>query len=142
MKVKKLNRSIFQRILGRPATSLPENNDFCSFSNGKITVELSQSSTLANPGGAVRLEGDIPKNILVVHSESGKFLAIENKCTHMGRCVDPVPGTETVQCCSVNAATYDYYDGKVLDGPAKKPLQTYPVMVIDGRLVIEIGKNL
>ena len=141
MKVKKLNRSIFQRILGRPATSLPESNECWSFSNGKITVELSQSSALAKPGGAVRLEGDtLKKKILVVHSEDGRFQAFENKCTHMGRCVDPVPGTETVQCCSVNAATYDY-DGKVLDGPAKSPLQTFPVTIVGGQLVIEIGKN-
>ncbi len=43
MQVKKLKRSFFQRLLGRPATSLPENNDFWAFSGGKITLDLSQA---------------------------------------------------------------------------------------------------
>lgn len=137
MQVKKLDRSIFQRILGRPATSLPESNDFWSFNDGKITIDLSQAPALAKPGGAVRLEGDVPKKVLVVHSEDGQYRAYDNKCTHMGRCVDPVPGTETVQCCSINTATFDY-DGNVIDGPAKSPLQTHPVTVEDGKLVIEV----
>ena len=138
MQVKKLNRSIFQRLLGRPATSLPESNDFWSFNNGKVTVDLSQAPSLAKPGGAVRLEGDLPKKVLVVHGEDGQYRAYENKCTHMGRCVDPVPGTETVQCCSVNAATFDL-EGNKISGPAKSPLKTFPVIAEDGKLVIEIG---
>lgn len=137
MKVKKLNRSIFQRILGRPATELPGSNDFWSFSNGEVIVDLSKTSALTKPGGAVRLEGDLPENLLVVYGEDGKYRAFHNKCTHMGRCVDPVPGTETVQCCSINSATFDL-DGNVIDGPAKKPLHTHPVQVKEQKLVIKI----
>jgi len=124
--------------LGRPATSLPGNNDFWSVSNGKILVELSQVPALTKSGGAVRLEGGLPTEVLVVHGEDGRYRAFDNKCTHFGRCVDPVLGTETVQCCSINTATLDY-DGNVLDGPAKAPLQTHPVTVEDGKLVIEIA---
>lgn len=138
MKVEKLNRTIFQRILGRPATSLPENDDFWSFSDGKITVDLNQATVLEKPGGAVRLEGNLPKKVLVVHGEDGRYRAFDNKCTHFGRCIDPVPGTETVQCCSVNASTFDL-DGSIIAGPAKGPLKTHPVRVEDGKLVIEIA---
>ena len=138
MQVKKLNRTIFQRILGRPATSLPENNDFWSVSNGKVIVELSKAPALAKPGSAVRLEGNLSKNVLVVHGEDGRFHAYDNKCTHLGRRVDPVPGTETVQCCSINCATFDL-DGNKIDGPAKRPLTTYPLQAIDDKLVIELG---
>lgn len=138
MKVKKLNRTIFQRILGRPATSLPENNDFWSVSNGNVIVELSKAPALAKPGGAVRLEGNLSKNVLIVHGEDGLFYAYDNKCTHLGRRIDPVPGTETVQCCSINCATFDL-DGNKIDGPAKRPLTTYPLQAVDDKLVIEIG---
>ena len=138
MQVKKLNRTIFQRMLGRPATSLPETNDFWSVKNGKVIVDLSKAPALAKPGGAVRLEGKLSKKILVVHGEDGRFRAYDNKCTHLGRHVDPVPGTETVQCCSINCATFDL-DGNRIAGPAKQPLQTHPVSVEDGKLVIEIG---
>jgi len=138
MEVKKLNRTIFQRILGRPATSLPGNNDFWSVSNGKITVDLNKTSDLAKPGDAVRLEGQLPNHVLVVHGENGRFHAYANKCTHMGRRVDPVPGTETVQCCSINCATFDL-EGNKIDGPAKRPLTTYPLQAENDKLIIKIG---
>lgn len=138
MSVKKLNRSFFQRLLGRPATALPDDNNFWSFRNGKIIVDLGQVPKLAKPGGAVRLEGDIPNKLLVVHSQDGQYLAFDNKCTHLGRCIDPVPGTQTVQCCSINAATFDY-QGHVIDGPAKSPLTMHPVTIEEDNLVIKIG---
>lgn len=137
MEAKKLNRTVFQRILGRPATSLPTSNDFWSVDNGIVTIELEKAEALAKPGGAVRLEGDLPKRVLVVHGENGQFLAYENKCPHMGRRVDPVPGTETVQCCSIGASTFDP-EGNVISGSAKSPLTTQPVTVKDGKLLIEI----
>ena len=138
MQVKKLKRSFFQRLLGRPATSLPENNDFWALSGGKITLDLSQAPALGKPGGAVRLEGELVGKVLVVHGEDGKYHAFENKCTHMGRCVDPVPGTETVQCCSIGTSTYQL-DGSLISGSAAEPLKTYPLTVEDGNLLIEIG---
>ncbi len=138
MTVKKLNRTFFQRALGRPATELPENNNFWSINDGKITLDLSQAPVLTKPAGAVRVEGNLPVKVLVVHGEDGQYRAYENKCTHLGRHIDPVPGTETVQCCSLNCATFDH-DGNKIAGPAKKPLNTYPVKVEDGKLVIEIG---
>ncbi len=138
MKVKKLNRTFFQRALGRPATGLPENNDFWSLSDGKITLDLNQAPELLKPAGAVRLEGNLPVKVLVVHGEDGQYRAYENKCTHAGRRIDPVPGTETVQCCSLNCATFDL-DGNKIAGPAKKTLKTYPVNVANGKLLIEIG---
>ena len=137
MQVKKLNRNIFQRILGRPATSLPENNDFWSFNDGKIILDLNQTPALEIPGGAVRLEGGLPEKVLVVHGEDGQYKAFENKCSHGGRCVDPVPGTKTVQCCSFGTSTYNL-DGSVISGPAPEPLKTYPLAVANGKLVIEI----
>ena len=137
MEVKKLNRTIFQRILGRPATSLPGNNDFWSVSNGKITVDLNKTSDLAKPGDAVRLEGQLPNHVLVVHGENGRFHAYANKCTHMGRRVDPVPGTETVQCCSINCATFDL-EGNKIDGPAKRPLTTYTLQAEKDKLIIAL----
>lgn len=138
MAIEKLKRSFFQRILGRPATPLPENNDFWSFSEGKVTVDLSLATALARPGGAVRLEGNLPKRILVVHGEDGEYRAYENKCTHMGRRVDPVPGHGTIQCCSVGASTFDL-DGGMVAGSAKDPLKTHPVSVDETMLTIRIG---
>lgn len=136
MKVKKLKRTFFQRLMGRPATPLPDNNDFWTLDDGKITVDLEQAPGLGVPGGAVRLEGKIPDRILVVHCEDGQYRAYENKCTHGGRCLDPVPGTATVQCCSIMTSTFDC-DGHKLAGAAKGDLKTWPVTVEGNRLFID-----
>jgi len=139
MKVIKLKRSIFQRLLGKPATELPENNDFWSFANGKITVNLSQANGLSKPDGAVRLEGKgLPNKIILVHGKKNQYQAYDNKCTHMGRRVDPVPGTETVQCCSVNCATFNQ-KGEVIAGPAKKSLKMHQVSIENDKLIITLS---
>jgi len=138
MQIKRNKRTFWQRLLGRPVTQLPATNDFWSVSGGRIVVDLATAPGLSTPGGAVRLEGKIPGRILVVHCQDGTFHAYENKCTHGGRCVDPVPGTNTVQCCSVNTSTFDC-DGSKIHGPARGPLKTYPVTVENDKLSIDLG---
>ena len=64
------------------------------------------------------MEGkNMPNRVLVVHGEDGEYRAFHNQCTHLGhRRLDPVPGTNTVQCCSVNKSTYDT-EGTKIYGP-------------------------
>ena len=84
------------------------------------------------------MEGkNLPERVLIVHGDDDKFYAIRNRCQHMGRRLDPVPGTSTVQCCSVSKTTYAY-DGKVLYGPAKEPVKTFELQVNNGKLIITL----
>ena len=123
-----LPRNIFQRILGIPATAKPKNPDCFSFENGVFTIYLDKAPELDRPGGALRVEGGgAPFRLLVIRDDEGQFRAFENRCSHLGhRRMDPVPGAGTIQCCSVNKSTYGY-DGKVLSGPAPKPLNVLKV---------------
>ena len=133
-KQKKLN--FFQRLMGRPLTQLPANNDFWSYENGQITLELSKAPDLSTPSGAVRLEGKgLPKNILVVFGEDQQYHAFQNKCTHGGRCLDPIPGTQTVQCCSLGKSTFDY-SGKLISGSAQTDIEVLDVQRENGELRI------
>ena len=71
--------------------------------------------------------------------EEGQYQAFQNRCTHLGhRRLDYVPGTETVQCCSVNKSTYTF-DGEKIHGPAPQPIPTYPVAVGEGELRMSIA---
>jgi Rieske Fe-S protein len=54
------------------------------------------------------------------------------------RRLDYVPGTETVQCCSVSKSTYAF-DGSKIHGPAPEPILTYPVEVGERELRIGIS---
>jgi nitrite reductase/ring-hydroxylating ferredoxin subunit len=106
------------------------------YSNGQLMIDLNRVPELSNPGGAIRLEGlNLPERILVVHGDDGQFRAFRNRCRHMGRRLDPVPGTQAVQCCSISKSTYSY-EGSVVYGPAKGPVEVFAVQHANGKLVI------
>jgi nitrite reductase/ring-hydroxylating ferredoxin subunit len=139
MEIKFLGRNIFQRILGLPLTSKPADPDCWRYSDGELIIDLEKTPELAAKGGAIRLEGgNLPLRVLVIAGDDGRYRAFHNRCTHLGhRRLDPVPGTGTVQCCSVNKSTYDL-DGKTVYGPAPKPIQTFAVKAEGQRLTIVI----
>ena len=117
MPVKGLKRNIFQRILGICATKPPADGSCWTHEGGKVAVTLARAPELVPKGGAVRLEGKgLAKRVLVYRDDSGALRAIENKCAHKGRRIDPVPGEGILQCCSINAAAYEY-SGTKLEGP-------------------------
>jgi Rieske Fe-S protein len=140
MAVKFLQRNIFQRILGIPATSKPTDPRCWSYSDGRLTIDLKKAPELAGSGAALRFEGDdLPVRVLVVSGEDGRFYAFPNRCTPVGhRRLDPVPGTNTIQCCSVNKSTYEY-DGKNIHGPAPRPVVTYPAEMDGETLVVTLS---
>ncbi|MBW1902110.1 MAG: Rieske 2Fe-2S domain-containing protein [Deltaproteobacteria bacterium] len=138
MEVKFIKRNIFQRLLGLPTTRPPSDEKCWTYRNGTVTIDLARAPELSKIGGAIRLEKkNLPERILVIRTDDGRFHAFLNKCKHMGRRLDPVPDTETIQCCSVNKTTYDF-KGEVLFGPAKKSVQPYPVTVTDKTLEIKL----
>ncbi len=140
MTIKFLNRSFIQRIVGVSATSKPLDPQCWSFGDGKITIDLKRATELKKPGGALRLEGDgLPMRVLVICGDDGKFHAFHNRCSHIGhRRIDPVPGTGTIQCCSVSKSTYTY-DGKKIYGPPTGHIKTFKVEVEGESLVVCLG---
>jgi nitrite reductase/ring-hydroxylating ferredoxin subunit len=141
MSVKFLKRSFFQRLLGISATDKPEIDDCWNYADGKLTINLNKASGLKTPGGAIRFEGkNLPKRVLVVYGENGEYRAFHNRCTHLGhRRLDAVPGTDTVQCCSINKSTYDSSGNKIF-GPVHQPITRYPVEKDQGKLTVSISK--
>ena len=51
--------------------------------------------------GAPGYEAKLAVQVLIVHGEDGEYHALENKCTHAGRRLDPLPGRPEVECCSI-----------------------------------------
>ena len=140
MTIKFLQRSIWQRIFGISATETPRDENGWSYQAGQLTIDLERISELTQPGTAVRFEGqNLPERVLVVFEGEGKYQALHNRCTHLGhRRLDYVPGTETVQCCSVNKSTYTLAGEKIY-GPAPRPIRTYPVDIRGMELRIRIS---
>lgn len=141
MDIKILKRSFFQRLLGISETQKPEVDDCWNYAEGKLTIDLSKALKLKTPGGAIRFESkNLPKRVLVVCGEDGDYHAFHNRCTHLGhRRLDPVPGTNTVQCCSMNKSTYDS-GGNRIYGPAPHPIKRYPVEKNQDKLIVMISE--
>jgi nitrite reductase/ring-hydroxylating ferredoxin subunit len=138
MAVKILKRNILQRLFGISATRVPVDLGCWTYARGKLVIDLERAPELSKPGGGIRIEGQsLPARVLVIHGDDGRYHAFRNRCQHMGRRLDPVPGTTTVQCCSVSKSTYGY-DGAVVYGPAKESVTTYPVQQEARKLVISL----
>jgi nitrite reductase/ring-hydroxylating ferredoxin subunit len=141
MAPKFLQRNIFQRLFGIPATPRPGNPGCWQYAKGRLNIDLDKTPELAKPGGALRFEGDpLPVRVLLVHGEDGRLRAFHNRCSHVGhRRLDYVPGSETVQCCSVSKSTYGY-DGSVLYGPAPEAITVYPLEIEGRRLTVMLAE--
>jgi len=138
LEVKILKRNILQRLFGISATKAPSDGGCWTYSDRRLEIDLKRAPELSEPGGAIRLEGkNLPDRVLVIHGNDGSYRAFRNRCKHMGRRLDPVPQTATVQCCSVSKTTYAY-DGNVLHGPAKEPVESFQVTSAEGQLVVVI----
>jgi len=128
----------FKRILGICRTKPPVDGACWAFSRDQVEIDLPRAPELSKPGGAVRLEGrGLPERLMVLRGPNDKFYAYKNRCTHMGRRIDPVADNKALQCCSVSKSTYDFA-GKVVSGPAKGPLTTYKTVSKEGKLIISL----
>lgn len=134
-----LRRNIFQRLFGICATKQPSDEGCWTFKNGKIVVDLARVPELVRVNGAIRLEAkNLPERVLVIQGDDGQYNAFQNRCTHHAkRRLDPMPGAQQVQCCSIMKSIFDY-KGKYVSGPAKGDIQIYPVIVDNGKLVITL----
>lgn len=136
--VKFLKRRLFQRALGRCATPEPSDPNCWELVDDQLRIDLKRAPELSTSGGAVRLEGrSLPFRVLIVLSEPGEFRAYVNSCTHGARRLDPVPGTDTVQCCSVGKATFNA-NGEVIYGPGKSDLKRLALEMEKDRLVVSL----
>lgn len=129
---------LLKRIFGICETKPPSDARCWRYSGGKIEIQLDRAPELSNRGGAIRLEGkELPERVLILNGDDGNFHAFKNKCTHMGRRIDPVNGHGAVQCCSLSKSTFNY-TGEMISGPAKGPLTSFKVESEDGKLIILI----
>lgn len=75
------------------------------------------------------------KPVLVVRTDSS-FVALSAVCTHLGCLVEfNSAGRQVV--CPCHAATFDL-EGKVTGGPPPRPLATYNVAEVQGKVVVSL----
>ena len=127
--------SAFKSLLGICATR-PLSGDQWSVEGDRVRVKM--ATPLEKDAAVYLAGGGLKRPILLMRTEDDRYLAFENRCTHIGhRKLDPVPGKGKLRCCSVSHSVYDL-DGNVKRGPAGQPIKKYAVEQADGELVISL----
>ncbi len=78
--------------------------------------------------------------VLVVHS-NGEFTALQGTCSHEYFELDRGFLTAGTLTCALHLSRFGLGDGEPLDPPAELPLAVYPVIVADGRVLIEVAEG-
>jgi 3-phenylpropionate/trans-cinnamate dioxygenase ferredoxin subunit len=80
---------------------------------------------------------DRTDQVLVVNS-NGHFSATQGVCSHEYFELDKGFLTAGTLTCALHLSRFDLQTGEPLDPPAELPLAVYPVVVENGRILIEV----
>jgi Rieske Fe-S protein len=92
-------------------------------------------------GGTLGSAGDIPvgggkvfqdQKVVVTQPQQGEFKAFSAVCTHRGCTVNFVSDGKIH--CPCHGSAFNVADGSVANGPAKKPLGSKSVTVLNGQI--------
>lgn len=106
-----------------------------ALADGRVHLSLLQHPELAEPGGAIKILPDgQDEPLYVLRDDDGQFSVLSPICTHRG-CTVELEGARLV--CPCHGSTYDRA-GRVLQGPAPRPLTRYPADLSGGVLIIDL----
>ena len=104
---------------------------------GVIRLTKAQSAALlASEGSLLVKPKGLRDKILVVHHTDGTLHAVSATCTHMGCTVD-YNKDKGYMVCPCHGSEFAW-DGKVLHGPANRPLKQYTVTTDNGQVLIQV----
>lgn len=86
------------------------------------------------PGEAMRLNTSPP--IAVFHTEDGELFALDDTCTHQDASLADGWVEDCWVECPLHASRFNLRDGTVDAPPAKMPVRSHEVTVIDGDIMI------
>lgn len=131
---------LLKRIFGICETPPPADSGCWTLTEGKLEIALDRAAELAQPGGAIRLEGrPLSQRVLVFHGDDNRYHAFPNRCAHGRRRLDLLQGEAKIRCCSIGQSEFDY-DGRRLAGAATTPIEPLAVTVEGNKLIISLTK--
>jgi cytochrome b6-f complex iron-sulfur subunit len=72
--------------------------------------------------------------------EDGSVLALWQRCTHLG-CTVPWRQDEKQFHCPCHSSLFNN-KGEVIGGPAPRPMDIFPIQIVDGNLVVDTGNPI
>ncbi|OFV99087.1 MAG: hypothetical protein A3F68_12540 [Acidobacteria bacterium RIFCSPLOWO2_12_FULL_54_10] len=100
--------------------------------SGPNYVEAGALQELPVNSGKVFQFGSQPS--ILVRTAEGELRAFNATCTHLGCTVQYVPESKVIWCPCHNGM-FDLH-GRVIAGPAPRPLQEHKVNVLEGKIIV------
>jgi nitrite reductase/ring-hydroxylating ferredoxin subunit len=97
--------------------------------------ELCRTDAVA-PGAALKVE--IDDLTLAVFNVAGEFFVTDDLCTHGPGSLSEGYIEDDVVECNFHNGQFNIRTGEVVSPPCMVPIKTYPVIVVDGKVTIEV----
>lgn len=91
------------------------------------------------PDGTMKMAFVDGTDQVLIVNVNDEFHAVQGICTHEYFELDKGFLTAGTLTCALHLSRFDLETGEPLDPPAELPLATYPVVVEDGRILIEVA---
>ncbi|MBA2373658.1 MAG: Rieske 2Fe-2S domain-containing protein [Chloroflexi bacterium] len=91
------------------------------------------------PDGTMKMAWADGTDQLLVVNTGGDIRAMQGICSHEYFELDKGFLTAGTLTCALHLSRFDLDSGEPLDPPAELPLAVYPVVIEDGRILIEVG---
>jgi cytochrome b6-f complex iron-sulfur subunit len=112
--------------------------DLPPVADNAIVLSLDEFPELSAVGGSVVGKASGRASPLVIaHVESGKFAALDATCTHM-QCTVTYNALNLTLDCPCHDSSYEV-DGRVIGGPAARPLRTFATSFDGTNLTITLA---
>ena len=98
-------------------------------------LELCSADDVA-PGAALKVE--IEDMALAVFNVDGQFYVTDDACTHGPGSLSEGYIEDDVVECNFHGGQFNIRTGEVVGPPCMVPIKTYPAIVVDGKVAIEV----
>jgi nitrite reductase/ring-hydroxylating ferredoxin subunit len=98
-------------------------------------IELCSADEVA-PGAALKVE--TAGLTLAVFNVGGEFFVTDDLCTHGPGSLSEGYLEDDVIECNFHNGQFNVRTGEVVSPPCMVPIKTYPVLVVDGKVTIEV----
>lgn len=89
-------------------------------------------------GGALRVDSISPP-VVVFHTDDDEFFAIDDTCTHQDASLADGWLENCEIECPLHASKFDLRTGRVDSPPAKRPVRTHLVSLVDGDVYVTLS---
>jgi cytochrome b6-f complex iron-sulfur subunit len=76
----------------------------------------------------------------ITRLEDGGLVALWQRCTHLG-CTIPWSENESTFLCPCHSSVFNPV-GEVMSGPAPRPMDLFPIELVEGQVVVDTGQAI